>query len=174
MQATRPSLIFVFVLHCCRLLPGFTRDSGPLTQDSVPHTYLPIQYHTNRQPQPKELSSLNSTILPFIRSALLLMFCSLLRTTRLTNDIASVSRALSSSQRTKLAYEWVIDGKVIPATENYAVCNMLGDREVIVFLHGLLGNGKVSSRCFFVVNSLLNTFLLKGWLRRTCAHQQRN
>ena len=65
----------------------------------------------------------------------------------------SASRALSTSSSTKLklAYEWIVDGKVLSdsneANEKYA------DRQVVVFLHGLLGNNKVRlfslDRCEF-------------------------
>ena len=68
---------------------------------------------------------------------------------RLSMGIAT--RCFSSSNVTgqhqhqqppKLAYEWVVDGKVIPSSkmEDRAVSK---DNEVIVFLHGLLGNAKV-------------------------------
>lgn len=51
-------------------------------------------------------------------------------------------------QQPKLAYEWIVDGKVIPSSkgddgiiqQQHLIDN---DKEVIVFLHGLLGNAKV-------------------------------
>ena len=54
----------------------------------------------------------------------------------------SISRVFStSSTKLKLAYEWIVDGKILSesneANEKYA------DRQVVVFLHGLLGNNKV-------------------------------
>lgn len=52
-------------------------------------------------------------------------------------------RCFSSYQQPpRLAYEWIVDGKVIPSSnmEDIAVSS---DNEVIVFLHGLLGNAKV-------------------------------
>eukprot|EP00571_Detonula_confervacea_P002179 CAMPEP_0172326854 /NCGR_PEP_ID=MMETSP1058-20130122/57824_1 /TAXON_ID=83371 /ORGANISM="Detonula confervacea, Strain CCMP 353" /LENGTH=347 /DNA_ID=CAMNT_0013043745 /DNA_START=203 /DNA_END=1246 /DNA_ORIENTATION=- len=44
-------------------------------------------------------------------------------------------------QQPKLAYEWIVDGTVIPQSKimDHEIDN---DKEVIVFLHGLLGNAK--------------------------------
>ena len=59
--------------------------------------------------------------------------------------VASRSRPfLSSSKDAKLSYEWVVDGRVLTAAENDNVNEKYRDRDVVVFLHGLLGNGKVS------------------------------
>jgi len=49
-----------------------------------------------------------------------------------------VKRYLSSQHQPKLAYEWIVDGKVIPSSK----MDVSNDKEVIVFLHGLLGNAK--------------------------------
>eukprot|EP00579_Thalassiosira_antarctica_P000091 CAMPEP_0201867148 /NCGR_PEP_ID=MMETSP0902-20130614/1495_1 /ASSEMBLY_ACC=CAM_ASM_000551 /TAXON_ID=420261 /ORGANISM="Thalassiosira antarctica, Strain CCMP982" /LENGTH=347 /DNA_ID=CAMNT_0048392267 /DNA_START=381 /DNA_END=1424 /DNA_ORIENTATION=- len=48
-----------------------------------------------------------------------------------------------SSQNTKLAHEWIVDGNVVPQSkmEGDGIMNDDG-KEVIVFLHGLLGNAK--------------------------------
>ena len=63
------------------------------------------------------------------------------------NEVISASRAFSSSQNPKLAYEWIVDGKVMSAQEE--TNKKYSDRGVIVFLHGLLGNRKVRS-CYVV------------------------
>jgi hypothetical protein len=45
-----------------------------------------------------------------------------------------------------LAYVWIVDGQVVvPSDRNAEIHERYGDREVIVFLHGLLGNSKVST-----------------------------
>ena len=51
-------------------------------------------------------------------------------------------------QKSKLAYEWIVNGKVIPQSQEVkddAIASSVHEdgKEVIVFLHGLLGNAKV-------------------------------
>ena len=50
-------------------------------------------------------------------------------------------------QKPKLAYEWIVNGKVIPQSQvkddNIATSVHEDGKEVILFLHGLLGNAKV-------------------------------
>ena len=50
-------------------------------------------------------------------------------------------------QKPKLAYEWIVNGMVIPQSQvkddNIATSVHEDGKEVILFLHGLLGNAKV-------------------------------
>ena len=55
---------------------------------------------------------------------------------------SAVRRFSSQHHRPKLAYEWIVDGKVIPASKSLEH-GASGEKDVIVFLHGLLGNAKV-------------------------------
>eukprot|EP00581_Thalassiosira_minuscula_P013579 CAMPEP_0183723094 /NCGR_PEP_ID=MMETSP0737-20130205/14813_1 /TAXON_ID=385413 /ORGANISM="Thalassiosira miniscula, Strain CCMP1093" /LENGTH=357 /DNA_ID=CAMNT_0025953345 /DNA_START=246 /DNA_END=1319 /DNA_ORIENTATION=- len=48
----------------------------------------------------------------------------------------------SPSSQTKLAYEWIVDGKVVPQSKMEGVTAGEDGKEIIVFLHGLLGNAK--------------------------------
>lgn len=52
-------------------------------------------------------------------------------------------RSLSSSHNVSLAFEWIVEGRVLTVAENVEVNDKYGDRDTVVFLHGLLGNGKV-------------------------------
>ena len=58
---------------------------------------------------------------------------------------ASPAPKAAAARAFSLAYEWIVDGKVVPAAMHDRVPEKYGDREVIVFLHGLLGNAKVGS-----------------------------
>lgn len=55
--------------------------------------------------------------------------------------LAGSTRAFSAQSQPKLAYEWIVDGKLIPQSK--VDVEEVGDKEVILFLHGLLGNAKV-------------------------------
>ncbi|EED86951.1 predicted protein [Thalassiosira pseudonana CCMP1335] len=54
--------------------------------------------------------------------------------------LAGSTRAFSAQSQPKLAYEWIVDGKLIPQSK--VDVEEVGDKEVILFLHGLLGNAK--------------------------------
>ena len=54
----------------------------------------------------------------------------------------------SSQQQPKLAYEWTVHGKVLHASMGgVSTTDGVEEKEVIVFLHGLLGNSKVCNLC---------------------------
>jgi hypothetical protein len=60
------------------------------------------------------------------------------------SNFSSQTRALQkSSHESILAYEWIVDGRVLPAATGKEVKEKYSERGVIVFLHGLLGNRKV-------------------------------
>mmetsp|Transcript_33134 Transcript_33134/g.61104 ORF Transcript_33134/g.61104 Transcript_33134/m.61104 type:complete len:185 (-) Transcript_33134:1343-1897(-) len=84
--------------------------------------------------------SLQSTILSRQQHAITPSFSS---RHKVATSMTTTTRHLSS-QNTKLAHEWIVDGNVVPQSkmEGDGIMNDDG-KEVIVFLHGLLGNAKV-------------------------------
>jgi hypothetical protein len=52
-------------------------------------------------------------------------------------------RYFSAFDGRKLHHEWIVDGKVIPQSD-HTIANDCGiTRRTVIFLHGLLGSGKV-------------------------------
>ncbi|KAL3789100.1 hypothetical protein HJC23_008562 [Cyclotella cryptica] len=64
------------------------------------------------------------------------------RSCEIVTTTASRRAISSATQDAKLSYEWLVDGQVVPSDRNHEVHERYADREVIVFLHGLLGNAK--------------------------------
>ena len=62
-----------------------------------------------------------------------------------TETFCRSSSSTSIPQNPPLAYEWIVDGQVVVPSDqrNAEVHERYDDREVIVFLHGLLGDDKV-------------------------------
>ncbi|KAL7488329.1 hypothetical protein ACHAW6_013900 [Cyclotella cf. meneghiniana] len=61
-----------------------------------------------------------------------------------TTTTTTTTRRRSVSSSSSLSHEWIVDGRLLPSDgkTDDAVRDELGDREVVVFLHGLLGNAK--------------------------------